>query len=41
MKLFKRIYKEEDKEDIKKLNKEIYWNTSLKKFPYLKILKIF
>ena len=35
----KRIYKEENKEDIKKLNKEIYWNTSLKKISSLKNIK--
>ena len=35
----KRIYKEDNKEDIKKLNKEIYWNTSLKKISLLKNIK--
>ena len=35
----KRIHKEEDKEDIKKLNKDIYWNTSLKKISSLKNIK--
>ena len=35
----KRIHKEEDKEDIKKLNKDIYWNNSLKKISSLKNIK--